>query len=70
MEVSGRLHDPAALPPGNQLTVAIGYEASWASGPVWKLWGILMENCVEHEMRVPFDSTILFETFSAPVNVQ
>jgi hypothetical protein len=33
MEVSGQLHDPAALPPG-----PIVYEAGWAQDSVWTLW--------------------------------
>jgi hypothetical protein len=30
MEVSGQLHAPAALPPGQEPLVPIGYEAGWA----------------------------------------
>jgi hypothetical protein len=29
MEVSGQLHAPAALPPGKEPFVPIGYEAGW-----------------------------------------
>jgi hypothetical protein len=29
MEVSGQLHTPAALPPGKEALVPIGYEARW-----------------------------------------
>jgi hypothetical protein len=29
MEVSGQLHAPAALPPGKEPLVSIGYEAGW-----------------------------------------
>jgi hypothetical protein len=35
MEVSGQLHAPAALPPGKEPLVPIGYEAGWAPEPVW-----------------------------------
>jgi hypothetical protein len=30
MEVSGQLHAPAALPPGKEPLVPIGWEAGWA----------------------------------------
>jgi hypothetical protein len=33
MEVSGQLHDPAALPPGKEPPVPIGKEAGWAPEP-------------------------------------
>jgi hypothetical protein len=29
MELSGQLHAPAALPPGKELLVPIGWEAGW-----------------------------------------
>jgi hypothetical protein len=32
---SGQLHTPAALPPGEEPPVPIGWEAGWTSGPVW-----------------------------------
>jgi hypothetical protein len=35
MEVSGQLHDPAALPPGKKILVPIGEEAGWFPEPVW-----------------------------------
>jgi len=35
MEVSGQLHAPAALPPGKEPLVPIGYEAGWAPEPFW-----------------------------------
>jgi hypothetical protein len=38
MEVSGQLHDTAALPPGKELPVPIGYEAGWAPESVWLRW--------------------------------
>jgi hypothetical protein len=38
LEVSGQLHAPAALPPGKQPPVSIGYEAEWAPEPVWTTW--------------------------------
>jgi hypothetical protein len=38
MEVSGQLHAPAALTPGKEAAVLIGYEAEWAPEPVWTLW--------------------------------
>jgi hypothetical protein len=38
MEASGQLHAPAALPPGKELLVPIGWEAVWASEPVWTRW--------------------------------
>jgi hypothetical protein len=34
MEVSGQLHEPAALPPGKEPLVPIGWEAGWAPEPV------------------------------------
>jgi hypothetical protein len=40
MEVSGQLHAPATLPQGKPTTVSTGYVASWAPGPVLKLWRI------------------------------
>jgi hypothetical protein len=36
--VSGQLYAPAALPPGEEPPVPIGYEAGWAPEPVWTLW--------------------------------
>jgi len=38
MEVSGQLHAPAALPPGQETTVPIWQEVVWASDPVWPRW--------------------------------
>jgi hypothetical protein len=38
MEVSGQLHAPAALPPGTEPPILIGYEARWARGSVRTLW--------------------------------
>jgi hypothetical protein len=38
MGVSGQLHAPAALPPGEKPPVPIGQEAGWAPEPVSKLW--------------------------------
>jgi hypothetical protein len=35
LEVSGQLHVPAALPPGKETPVPIGYEAGWASETDW-----------------------------------
>jgi len=34
----GQFHVPAALPPGEESLVPIGYEAGWAPKPVWKQW--------------------------------
>jgi hypothetical protein len=36
--MSGQLHAPAALPPGKEHLVPIGYGAGWAPEPVWTLW--------------------------------
>jgi hypothetical protein len=38
MEVSGQLHAPAALPPGQEPLVPIGQEAGWAPEPFWTRW--------------------------------
>jgi hypothetical protein len=38
MEVNGQLHTLAALPPGKEPLIPIGYEAEWAPDPVWTLW--------------------------------
>jgi hypothetical protein len=38
MEVRGRLHAPAALPPGKELLIPIGKEAEWAPEPFWARW--------------------------------
>jgi hypothetical protein len=38
MEVSGLLHAPVALPPGEEPPVPIGQEARWAPDSVWTLW--------------------------------
>jgi hypothetical protein len=38
MEVTGKLHAPAALPPGKEPLVHIGSEARWAPEPVWTRW--------------------------------
>jgi hypothetical protein len=38
MEVSGQLHSLAALLPGKETLVPIGWEAGWASEPVWTRW--------------------------------
>jgi len=35
MEVSGQLHAPAALPPGKEPMVPIGWGARWAPEPFW-----------------------------------
>jgi hypothetical protein len=32
--MSGQFHAPAALPPGKEPSVPIGYEAGWAPEPV------------------------------------
>jgi hypothetical protein len=36
--VSGQLHAPAALPPGEKPPVPIGYEVGWTPEPVWTTW--------------------------------
>jgi hypothetical protein len=36
--VSGQLRSPAALPPGKEPPVPIGFEAGWAPEPVWTTW--------------------------------
>jgi hypothetical protein len=33
--VSDQLHASAALPPGEELPVPVGYESGWAPEPVW-----------------------------------
>jgi hypothetical protein len=38
MEVSDQVHTSAALPPWKELLACLGYEAGWASEPVWTLW--------------------------------
>jgi hypothetical protein len=38
MEVSGELHAPAALPPGKEPPVPVGYDAGWATEQVWTTW--------------------------------
>jgi hypothetical protein len=35
MEVSGQLHSPAALPPGKETPITIGYEDGSAPEPIW-----------------------------------
>jgi hypothetical protein len=35
VEVCGHLHAPAALPPGREPLVPIGWEAGWAPEPFW-----------------------------------
>jgi hypothetical protein len=35
MDVSDQLHASAALPPGEEHPVPIGYESGWAPEPVW-----------------------------------
>jgi len=39
MEVSGWLHTPAALPPGEEFPVRVGWESGWAPEPVWTRGG-------------------------------
>jgi hypothetical protein len=39
MEMSGQLHAPAALLPGKEPLVPIGYEAGWAPEPFWTRGG-------------------------------
>jgi hypothetical protein len=39
MELSGQLHAPAALPPGKEPVIRIGYEVGWTPEPVWTTWG-------------------------------
>jgi hypothetical protein len=38
MEVSGQLHELAALPPGKEPQEPIGLEAGWAPDSVWTPW--------------------------------
>jgi hypothetical protein len=38
MEVSGQLNALAALIPGKESPVLIGYEAGWTPEQVWKMW--------------------------------
>jgi hypothetical protein len=38
IEVNGQLHAIAALPPGKESPVPIGYEAERAPEPVWTRW--------------------------------
>jgi hypothetical protein len=38
MKVSGQLHVPAALLPGKELPVPIGYEVGWTPDPAWTTW--------------------------------
>jgi len=38
MEVSGQLHAPAALPPGEEASVPTQQEAGWSPEPVWTQW--------------------------------
>jgi hypothetical protein len=38
MEMSGQLHDPAALPPRKEPQVPIGEKTEWATEHVWTLW--------------------------------
>jgi hypothetical protein len=38
LEVSGQLHAPAALPPGKESPVPIGFEEGQAPEPVWMMW--------------------------------
>jgi len=38
IEVKGQLHALAALAPRKQPPVPTGYEARWASEPVWTQW--------------------------------
>jgi hypothetical protein len=40
MEMSGQLHAPAALLPGKEPLVLIGWEAAWAAVLVLTLWSI------------------------------
>jgi len=46
MEVGGLLHALAALPPGEESQVPIGWEAGWAPEPVWR-------RCRREEFRAP-----------------
>jgi hypothetical protein len=36
--VSGQLHSQAALPPGKEPSLLIGYETGWAPESVWMTW--------------------------------
>jgi hypothetical protein len=38
LEVSDQLHARAALPPGKEPPVSIGYEVGWTPEPVWTTW--------------------------------
>jgi hypothetical protein len=38
LEGGGQIHAPAALPPGKEVQVPIGWEAGWVSETVWMLW--------------------------------
>jgi len=38
MDVSSQLHSPAALLPGKEPLVPIGWEAGWVLESVWTRW--------------------------------
>jgi hypothetical protein len=38
MEVSGQLHASAALPPGKESLVPVGYEVGWVPEPFGTRW--------------------------------
>jgi hypothetical protein len=38
MEMSGQFHAPAALPPGKEPRIHVGYEAGWVPEPFWTRW--------------------------------
>jgi hypothetical protein len=50
--VSGQLHALAALPPGKEPPVPIGYEVGWTPEPVWTAWNrVISKKLIEKDVR-------------------
>jgi hypothetical protein len=59
MEVSGQLHDPAALTLGKEPPVPVGYEAAWAAEQFWTRW-------LREKFPAPADNRTLEPQSSSP----
>jgi hypothetical protein len=57
LEVSGQLHAPAALPPGKEPPVPIGYEVGWTSAG--------LDDLEKRKLQVDVD---VFKNFRVPAS--
>jgi hypothetical protein len=69
MEVSGKLHDPAALPPGKETPVPLGLEAAWAPEPVWMQYDKCVCYCIVHEFNLDIKWTLLVHNAQSRLSI-